>query len=206
MSSITVCYKQEINKAGSLTEDFPWENPKVYATWLAQTYFYVCHSTRLLCLAGAHLPLAMQKSHLRFLDHMKEERSHEILAERDMKALGLEVQGFKEFSLTSAFYQSQYFRVQHHSPFALFGYIIFLEGVAAELGPRVFPRLEKAHGAKAASFVKVHAQEDQTHIVSALNELESMPSQLQPLVVDNLRFSADLYARIMSQCVEEAAR
>jgi len=49
--------KAELDRQCQITHEIlihsPWENQSFYAEWLAQTYFYVRHSTRLLCLAAA---------------------------------------------------------------------------------------------------------------------------------------------------------
>ncbi|HWU44947.1 MAG TPA: hypothetical protein VN132_15950, partial [Bdellovibrio sp.] len=48
---------------------YPWEDKNFYCAWLAQTTYYVRHSTRLLALGGALAPLQQQELHNRFLKH-----------------------------------------------------------------------------------------------------------------------------------------
>ena len=39
------------------TDRFPWEERAAYADWLAQTYYYVRHTTRLIASAAARFPI-----------------------------------------------------------------------------------------------------------------------------------------------------
>ena len=69
---------------------FAWTDRAAYAGWLAQTYYYVRHSTRLLAAAAARFPhgRAGDTMHHRFGAHIGEEKRHELLCVRDLQALG----------------------------------------------------------------------------------------------------------------------
>src|SRR5690606_24416532 len=77
-------------------EKFPWTSRKVYGDWLAQTYYYVRHSTRLLAAAAARFPLDERGSalHYRFAAHIGEEKRHEQLALHDLQQLGFTLAEF----------------------------------------------------------------------------------------------------------------
>ena len=54
---------------------FPWENEKIYANWLAQSFFYVQWTTRQLALASAKSkPIVEDLYHWRFIEEAKEEK------------------------------------------------------------------------------------------------------------------------------------
>src|SRR5262245_13457821 len=78
-------------------DSFPWAHREAYAAWLAQTYYYVSHSTRLLALAASRYTVADDAFHLRCLEHLREEKSHEKLATADLKALGKTAREYPEF-------------------------------------------------------------------------------------------------------------
>src|ERR1700759_4809256 len=154
----------ELDKA---VRNTPWQDRFVYGAFLAQTYHYVCHSTRLLALAASRFRFADEKTHRRFVKHATEEMSHEVLAVRDLNNLGLSLDQFTEFPSTRAFYQTQYYMIEHVSPWAFWGYILMLEGLALTKGPWLYNEIKQHHGEKAASFVKVHAAEDVGHMAEA---------------------------------------
>lgn len=170
-----------------------WEDPRVYAQYLAQTYYYVCHSTRLLGLAAARVGVDQEKLHQRLFKHASEERSHHLLAQHDLKALGYKLEDLPELASTAALYQTQYFQIEYVSAFTLFGYILALEGVAVLHGPAVYERVKKAHGSEAGAFLKLHAEEDPDHLEKALEVVRSIPERDQPAVRQNLRFSCHHY-------------
>jgi pyrroloquinoline quinone (PQQ) biosynthesis protein C len=170
-----------------------WEDPLVYAQYLAQTYYYVCHSTRLLGLAAARLGVDQEKLHQRMFKHASEERSHHLLTKHDLQALGHRLEDLPELASTAALYQTQYFQIEYVSPLTLFGYILALEGVAVIHGPSVYQRVHKAHGSAAGAFLKLHAEEDPDHLEKALEVVRSIPERDQAAVRQNLRFSCQHY-------------
>jgi hypothetical protein len=179
-----------------------WRDKTVYAQYLAQTYYYVCHSTRLLALAASRMGIEDEKIHHRFLQHAAEERSHHLLAERDLRKLGYALSDFPELPLTSALYQSQYYRVEFIGPKSVFGYILALEGNAVTYGAGVYDVVCRAHGEDAASFLRVHSQEDPSHLDTAFSVVAAMSQHEQNLVADNLRWSCAMY-EVLLKCIGE---
>jgi thiaminase len=178
----------------------PWRETAVYGAFLAQTYYYVCHSTRLLALAGSRFKSSEEQIHRRFIRHATEEMSHETLALRDLNALGLSLEHYPELPSTRAFYQTQYYMIEHRSPWSFWGYILMLEGLALTKGPWLLDKLTQHHGEKAASFVKVHAAEDVGHMAKAEKALEALPEAEHPLVVDQIANSCFYYGVMLEQC------
>jgi hypothetical protein len=195
--------REELAKFNPAVE-VPWERAAVYAEFVAQTYYYVCHSTRLLGLAAGRIGVAHEKLHQRFLKHAAEERSHHLLAQRDLTALGRELSAIPERAATSALYQTQYYQIEHVSPVALLGYILALEGVAVVHGPAAFERIRTAHGASATSFLRLHAEEDPDHLPRALAQVAQLESHERAIVTRNLKASCALYRAFLRSIVVEA--
>ena len=183
---------------------FPWADRAAYGNWVAQTYHYVKHSTRLLAAAAARFPQddVGNALHHRFAKHMSEEKKHELLCVHDLTALDLPLGAFPELPVTRMFYESQYFKVEHRDPVALFGYILALEVTSAQEGGWVHDEIVATHGPKTASFVKLHAQEDVGHVEKALRALDDVTAAQRALVSENLRQTAYGYRAIL----EEVAR
>ncbi len=186
---------QDLDRAIS---GFPTTDKIAYGWWLKQTYHYVCHSTRLLALASSRFSRDPQQDalHYRFSEHVAEERGHEFLASRDLKALGFDLNEFEELPETQAFYQSQYYWIEHVHPIAFFGYVLCLEAFSLSGGVRMYKDALPAFGEKATLFMKVHVQEDVGHLDKALQLVENLPADQREIVLSNFRLSCALYERI----------
>jgi len=187
----------------------PWEHAEAYAEYLAQTYYYVCHSTRLLGLAAGRCRIDRDPLHIRFSRHISEERSHERLALSDLRGLGMQLENFPERSITKAFYESQYYKIEHVDPTALFGYILLLEGVAVDVVPEFHQRVVLAHGKNCGNFLRVHMEEDVDHLAKAFAQIEGLPAVQKDNIRTNMAQSADIYIQIIAQAARrgmEAAK
>ncbi len=179
-------------------KNFPWHNKEVYGNYLAQTFHFVKHSTRLLASAAGRMDNTQEKIFRRFTKHISEEQSHEVLAERDLKNLGYNLSDFSELGITQAFYQAQYYQIEHVSPFSLLGYILMLEslgvggcGYAAEQAGKFF-------GTKCATFLKVHADEDPDHVEKAYQTILSLPLNEQKVIWQNYELTHQNYSLLLS--------
>ncbi len=188
-----------VEQLGSALRAFPWQEQSAYADWLTQTYFYVRHSTRLLAASAARFKQdeAGDALHHRFTKHMSEEKRHERLALHDLRQLGLSTEGIVERNSTRLFYECQYYKVEHVDPTALFGYILALEAMSATHGPWVYGVVSKAHGPSAATFLKLHAQDDEHHTKEALSMLERLSASSRLEVEGNLEQSTYAYLLIL---------
>lgn len=184
----------------------PWDNDSFYANWLAQTNYYTSHTTRLLALAGALMPLENQPLHNRFLKHAAEEKGHENLSLLDLKNLKHRQEDYPELPSTQSFYQVQYFWIDHRNPLAFFGFILYLESVAARFGKQLTDKIDKAHGIKCANFLKVHAEEDVGHVAEAVANVEKFPEDVQQIILENMGQAAYLYESIMLECAQYAQK
>lgn len=196
-------YDQEIKQLGRQVVEAPWKNKEFYAYWLAQTYYFVKDNTRLLMLCGSRVDLKDQRTHHRLIEHCAEEKGHEMLLVRDLAKLGYKVTDFPQLPATAGFYQSQYYWIEHRHPMAFFGYIILLEGLGAEYAPKVFRQVQEAHGASAATFLRVHGEEDISHIQNAFKELEGLAADVSQMVEENFVLGVGLYSSMVRECQEK---
>lgn len=182
-----------------MAEDFPWHDRDAYAEWLAQTYFYVRHSTRLLAVAGGRFEFGERGDalHYRFATHISEEKKHEQLCVHDLKQLGRSIEQYGERHSTRMFYEPQYFKIEHLGPSALFGYIVALEAFGPAYGPAIVKTVTEAFGPKCASFLKLHAEEDEDHIEKALAMIATVPERERAWVLENLAQTTYAYRALL---------
>ncbi len=170
----------------------------VYQEWLAQTYFFVRHSTALLGFALPHLKNDDLRHH--FEKHLGEETRHDLVALKDLKLMDRDINEFQPLPTTEAFYQSQYYRIQFEGGTSLLGYILFLEGIAVHWGKEVFEVVQKHH--KGIHFARIHVSEDPAHLESALKTISSLSEEQQLAILNNLKFTHHMYETIISQIVQ----
>lgn len=190
--SIAMAEKKLINQ--------PWENATYYGWYLAQTFYFVSHSCRLLAASASYFDVSKDALFKRFTAHINEEKNHEVVTVNDLKALGSNLSNFIELPITKVFYESQYYKIERKDPTALLGYIIFLEGVSVDVYPKIFSRIENAHGKSATRFLNLHIKEDPTHIDLALKFASELPQAQQDLIRDNIFQTSDIYFKILDDC------
>lgn len=187
-----------IEKIGNEFEKFPWEDKKSYANWLAQTYFFVRHTTCFLALSASRWGVKNRTQQYRALQHLRDESSHDLLLLNDLEAIKDSINNHTEQPETQAFYQTQYYWIAHETRAAHLGYAYLLEGLASKKALTAFNRIIKAHGAQAASFLKTHAEEDSKHFEQGLKSLEHLSKYEVDCFRDCLRQSAMLYLQILA--------
>ena len=94
-----------VEQLGASAQEFPWENKTAYGYWLAQTYYFVRHTTSFLSLTASRFgPWERDRQYFQ-LRHLKEESGHDQLLLDDLDALGLRLEAFielpEEFVLAS---------------------------------------------------------------------------------------------------------
>lgn len=184
-----------------MAERFPWENEDAYVSWLAQSYEYVRYSTRILALAAGHFPLENTQYSTRFIQHAAEEKGHDRLLVNDAKALGRTLSEIPVLPEAEAFHKSLYFWIYQGQPSAIFGWVLCLECFAVANVGKIFQRAEKAFGKKAASFLKVHSDEDPDHVEKAFATVEKLSEQELNTVAHAMELYASLYQN-MYQAIE----
>lgn len=183
---------------------FPWKNKIAYAQFLAQTYYYICHSTRLLAASASRFSQSDQHLHRRFLKHTEEENSHELLALRDLQKLGFQIEDFPELPQTKTLYEIQYFKIEHLDPVDLMGYILALETMAGEAFPWLKEQATSLYGKECVRFIQVHADEDPDHIKKALDVIESLSQDRLPGININIQQTALCYVDMLLACEASA--
>jgi hypothetical protein len=190
---------KSVQQLGQAVDRFPWSDRRAYADWLAQTYYYVRHSTRLLAAAAARFAQDERGSalHSRFAAHMAEEKRHELLCIHDLKALGTSIEGLPEHHSTRMFYEPQYYKIEHQAPEVLFGYILPLEAIGPWHGKRLLAPLVAAHGEKSVAFLKLHAAEDVEHLEKAFQILNALTENERRLVGQNVEQTTHAYVAML---------
>lgn len=183
-----------------------WEQKEVYADYLAQTYHYVCYSTRLLAFGAGCMRLEDNKFFKRYTEHLREEASHEKLAQRDLENLGFSLNDFPELAQTKALYESQFYKILHQDPLALMGYVLLLEAVAVQECPGLTNKITELYGPKTVSFVRLHGEEDPDHVEKAMKTLDVLPQNRLELALANLEESADRCIAMLDAIEERQGR
>lgn len=193
----------QIDEIQKVVAQFPWEDKKFYADWLAQSYFYVSWTTRQLALASAYTkPDIEDIYHWRFIEEAKEEKKHELLCLEDLKSMGHDINTFTELPHSSFFYQTLTYMIEKIHPVAILGYSLTLEGFAAIKADGIYQRALKAHGKEATRFLRVHCELDKDHFSNALPYLKSCPDDLLPVVEKGVRQCGVIYRGIFSDILE----
>lgn len=184
-------------------KSFPWSDKASYGDYLAQTYYYVNHSERLLALAAALMNEEDRKMQRRFFSHLSEENSHDLMVKKDLENLGYSLEDFPEKPETKIFWETQYYKIEHQDPSALMGYILLLEDVASTTCTWIHQEIEKYHGKKCSTFLRVHGEEDPDHVDEALRVIEALSEVRKTRIYSNLKQSQIAYKNILSAIVEE---
>lgn len=194
--------QNQLHKIEFTYKKINFEDSHVYAQWLAQSYFFVRHSTRLLNLSSGLTPFELNFYHLRANEHAHEEKNHEKMLIMDLKDLGYKIEDFNESPIIKAFYQTQYYTIEHIHPLGFIGYIYLLESLPLGLGKTMLKKIEPSYGKKATTFLRVHTQEDEKHIESLLKLIESLPKDLSNQIEQNLILSGTLYNAFFQELAE----
>lgn len=190
-------YESSVEMMSESIREFPWDNKLAYAQFLAQTYYYICHSTRLLAASAARFSQEDQSFHKRFLKHTDEENSHELLALRDLQKLGYKIEDFPELAQTKTLYEIQYYKIEHQDPIALMGYILALETMAGQDFKWLKDKVTGLYGKECAKFVQVHADEDPDHIEKAVQVIKSLKAARLPGIDINIEQTALCYSDML---------
>lgn len=197
-------FHKRIEEMGTKFMQFPWENREAYAEWMAQTYFFVRHSTTLICLAAVEFGANHREEHYHHLAHLKEELGHDLLLVRDLENMGRPVANFQELPETALFYQNQFHLVKKN-PASLMGYALLLEGVAAKYCGQLYEKIVKLYGPKCTTFVNVHSHVDVDHFAAGSAEIKNVKPEDVPYVLQNLEQSYLLYTMMLDKVIRRHA-
>jgi pyrroloquinoline quinone (PQQ) biosynthesis protein C len=165
-----------VERVGSSAQAFPWENRNAYGCWLAQTYYFVRHTTSFLALTASRFgPWQRDRQYFQ-LQHLREEYGHDKLLLSDLDALGFKLETFEELPETAALYQSQYYFIDHETPASHWAYAYLLEGLAARKIRSFIERVQSGHPTGSSQFLRVHMDEDEGHFERGLGMLDHLTS------------------------------
>ncbi len=192
----------EINETAADTihskiETLDWSDPKIYGNWLAQTAYYVSHSTRVLAAAAARFGVDQDDTHVQLVKHATAEKRHERIAISDLKALGMTMEDFPELTSTKSLYRNTYFLIEHTTPMTIFGYIAVLELLSLKSGPMVLKTAQKAFGKASSHYLTLHTEDDVEHIDAYKSFLESLNKSEKAAVEEAILGTADNYCRLV---------
>lgn len=186
-------FEQYITITNNAIDQFPITDPQIYAQFLAQTYYFVSHSTRLLASSAARFTVSQEDLHRRFIAHIAEEKGHHLIAAADLKNLGYDINFIPELPTTKILYETQYYKCEHIDPIALFGYILLLEGISITRGKQLYPILEQKFGKYATGFLRLHVEDDVDHLEKAFNHISNLEEEKINVIKENLEQTCIMY-------------
>lgn len=204
MNEVIKEFKSSLPNLESTFVNFPWELRPAYAEYLAQTYQYIQHSTKLL----AHAAEKTKNSELKecFLHHVAEEVGHENWAKNDLKALGYDLSDFNELPQTNTLYSQIYDGIDEHGPAPIVGYSLALEGLSAKRCPEIAKRLIETYGKRCSTLIYNHGEIDQDHFSSAFDILRYFNDDELKVVQEFLVLSVESYTAFLEQIAIKALR
>tara|TARA_B100001248_G_scaffold261195_1_gene251553 strand:- start:5577 stop:6221 length:645 start_codon:yes stop_codon:yes gene_type:complete len=198
MTNLRKVYDECMTDMVKAIKSFPLENRHAYAAWLRDIYEYAEHSTRILAQTASNIPTKYNNISNRFIRHAAEETGHEKLVEKDLKALGFDVQQMEATTESKFFYQSLYYWLSKHAnPLGIMGWILALEGAAVNAAPWAYSIVKEVHGKKAGYFLKVHGEEDPSHLEDAFKTIEKLDQADVDLVIKSLKQYSIQYVKIL---------
>ena len=193
-------FEKHLSKTKKLIKELPWNDKKFYAEYLSQTYYFVRHSTKLLAKSISCFEIHEHELYRQFVHHLNEEMNHDQLALRDLQSLGTSIDQHPEQPITRAFYQSQYYQIETSKGLSLFGYILYLEALAANTCSLMIDQIKESHGTKSIRFLNLHMQEDIEHSERAFQYITSLASERQESIWHNYIQTSDLFQKILLDC------
>lgn len=175
-----------------------WTNKMNYAGWLSQTYYHICHSTRVLAAAAARFQVAQDKHHLQCVGHAREEKSHEKIVLKDLKTLGFEMKEFPEFASTKALYRNIYYSIEHVDPISIYGYVYFLELLSIRGGVGMLKKASEAFGNSISAHLTLHSADDVEHLGQYAKLLEACTDHQKSIICNAVAETAFLYKLMLS--------
>lgn len=178
--------------------EFKWEEKEAYANYLAQSFYYIQHSTKTLALAAGYIEPSDAKIFRRMISHIGEEMNHDVLCKKDLKALGRSLEEYSESPATQALYQTQYYKIQHENPKSYLGYIYVLESLSCFVVPKILnDKLIPIYPKQAINFLRVHADDDPGHLDQAKKVIDSFSEDEKKLVANNTLYTIDAFGHFL---------
>jgi hypothetical protein len=171
----------------------PWEDKHFYSAWIAQQYFLVQHTTRLICLYSLRIPMENNQAYKDTLTHLKEESGHDQWLLNDLKKLNCSIDLFSPEIEINALIKSQYYQISYEPIVSFLGYSQFLELLSVRFANKVAERVENQFGKGSAVFLRGHAEADQDHIVEGFDRMKDCSNFEKSKIIENLNTTGALY-------------
>lgn len=197
MQNVRKAYDVNVPKLDKAVMSYNWENKDAYAYFLAQTYRYIVHSTKLLTYAAevAKSPELKECLH----HHVSEEKGHEHWVAGDLKRLGYKLEEIPENPETKVLYDQIYKGIDRVGPAAIVGYALALEGMSAVVCPKLTPTLLKHYGPKCSTFIKNHGEIDPGHAAESFEILKFFSEKELDAIVEYMDLSTQAYLTFMEK-------
>lgn len=195
-------FDDKILQVAKMIDSMNFENKQEYCRWMNQQYYLVQNSSRYLALAASRVPVGESSDFRGWAHHLNEEIDHDLCLITDMKSLGwthLE----PIYPEVRAIIAAQYYDLEVKGPDSLYGYALLLEGLSVLKCADLYKKVEQAHGKK-ATFLRLHATVDQDHYPEGIAKVESLSSEKQTVVLDNLSMMSSLYMHFLTRLITEA--
>lgn len=173
-----------------------------YEHFLVQTYHYVGYSKPFLAAAADGMRQRSPELGMLLATKSEEEEGHELLALRDLEALGVDP---ANVVATSPCVPILEYIAYHHreisggDPYAILGAAFLFESLAVSRGGIACRNLSESPNPrirKAMRFISVHAEADQSHLpvlIGALRRIHHPPNQAS--IIASARMTGRRYAR-----------
>jgi len=198
-------YNDNLDKVAQMSKNFPWDNKEAYATWIANTHYYVKESSLMLALAASNLPAKHKKAANRFIRHAGEEMGHEFQLEKDLKELGYK--GVDPLTITNEMkicHRSlSYWGQQSENAIGFMGWVLLVEGLAVKVGGDLFLQINKNYGGKGTNFLRSHSDDDPEHLEEAYTLLKRLDASDLSIVLDSLTMYTDQYISFLASIIEK---
>jgi pyrroloquinoline quinone (PQQ) biosynthesis protein C len=176
--SFEVRLNDELNKAIALIKESDFMNAfnggdnvkSLYEGYIRAAYHFVVNTSSFTPLAARRMDPKHLKIRKWILEHSAEEMGHELMAVKDLERLGHDREKIMSESapigvvMWASFF---HYKVTIDDPFAAFGVLYFLEGLAESLAPQLLPNIMNAlegDEKKAITFLREHGELDADHL------------------------------------------
>lgn len=166
-------FQKQIDLMSPQMLDFHWENPEVYETWLAQTFFIVRHTSHFICMSAALIPVENRSEHYHMIEHLKEEEHHDMLLIKDLEFFNKKPSDFAELPETTLVWQNLYYWLSLRKPRSILGHSLCIEGLAGQIGTSLVKKLQKVYPKEAYQFLELHFEADKKHFEQGLELMKA---------------------------------
>ncbi|EQC51552.1 iron-containing redox enzyme family protein [Bacteriovorax sp. DB6_IX] len=211
--------KEALNRGIKLIEESKFyqditngENAKeYYIKYLHYAYQYVTLTSSFTPLAARRMDSKHLKIRKWILEHSSEEMGHELMAIKDLEKFGFhksEVMAQKVPIGVTSWVSFFHYKVAIENPFAAFGVLYFLEGMATELAPKVVKEIVNAldeKEKKAITFFREHGDLDEDHLAEQEEVLfkAELSIEEQQIIIDTVYEAAEMKRFMLDKLVED---